>query len=209
MKNSYKNKRKLANVPKYDMGGDINDPNYMEYLSRTGQTPESIKQGQLNHINQVNTQNNRLSNENTIAGGLTTVGTAINPLLGAAIGIGSNLLLNNQKEKNQKANIDYQKKQEDELNRQQTFYKDKTDLSSYSLKGKQGVEYFNAMGGNITPENNDNSGQNLDSFINNNGNVLNANKDYFLARVNQIGYDKATQEYNGFFGTKKKHKKKK
>lgn len=209
MKNSYKNKRKLANVPKYDMGGDINDPNYMEYLNRTGQTTQSIKQDQLNHINQVNTQNSQLSDETAIAGGLTAAGTAINPILGGLIGVTSKLFLSDKQQQNQKANIDYQKKQEDELNRQQTFYKDKTDLSSYSLKGKQGVEYFNAMGGNIVPENNDNSGQNLDSFINNNGDVLNANKDYFLARVNQIGYDKATQEYNGFFGTKKKHKKKK
>lgn len=160
-----KTKSKLAKIPKYQYGGDINDPAYREYLASMGKTPEQQKiddtnwEGKMNYQSDLENRQDRTNkNINTASDGLIAAGgligsTGIGAPIGAivsGVGVGAKLVTNliskKQDVKNAEINSANQETEKLGLLNQQKFYNDKVNLNSYSLKGNAETEYFGKHG---------------------------------------------------------------
>lgn len=144
-------KKKLAKVNKYQYGGDINDPDYLEYLKQTGQSIDSVNNQNSQFNSTVAKNNNNYETASMIGAGATSVASAINPIAGVVVGGISNVLLGNQKAKNDEYLNEQKIKENEELKKQQKFYTDKSNLSD--LHGKQNVQLFGKNGMTIPKSN--------------------------------------------------------
>ncbi len=237
----YNNGGKFSKLAIYDEGGLMPDP---DYLRSIGMTLEEYKTKQTGQDQSLQTSIKDTGNYALAGNTATAIAGAINPIAGLGVGaINSFMQYNQNKDLKAKEDI-YNKNKQSDISKQQKFASDKSYLTNYDVKGKQGVQFFNANGGNFDKKNDvtiamygrvlpskinaynkggilddsdnipvDNSkngiNENITNFDNMDDNTIDdTNKKYFKSRVDEIGIDEATKEYNSFFEEEKPKKKK-